>query len=68
MAGSVKSAKKRIPLPLKRVRKELPPPGRIFRDRKRYSREEAKERFRRALKELPRPRESSSPRRKKETD
>lgn len=43
MTSSLKRTKKKIPLSLKRVRKEIPPPGQAFKDRKRYNRKKAKE-------------------------
>ena len=45
-----KRTKRKVPLPLKRIRKEIPPPGRTFKDRKKYNRKEAKEELKRTLK------------------
>ena len=45
--------KSRIPLGLAKVRKELPPPGKIFKSKKNESRKSARERLRRDLKEIP---------------
>jgi len=42
----------RIPQGLARVRKELPPPGRIFKSKKTDRRKLAKEKLRRELKEV----------------
>jgi hypothetical protein len=43
---------KRIPVALARVRKELPPPGKIIRSKTTEGRQRAKERLRRELREL----------------
>jgi hypothetical protein len=45
--------KSRIPLGLAKVRKELPPPGKIFKSKKNESRKRARERLHRELKEIP---------------
>jgi hypothetical protein len=47
----VKAAAKKIPLGLALVRKELPPPGKVFKTKKRDQRQQAKEALRRELKE-----------------
>jgi len=44
-------AAKKIPIGLTKVRKELPPPGRILKSKKDVLRERAKAELRRALKE-----------------
>ena len=44
-------AAKKIPIGLAKVRKELPPPGRILKSKKDVLRERAKAELRRALKE-----------------
>jgi len=41
---------KKIPPGLARVRKELPPPGKVFREKKQDSRKRSKEKLRRELK------------------
>jgi len=43
--------KRKIPLGLKRVRKELPPPGKVFQSKRSAPRQRAKEQLRRELKE-----------------
>jgi hypothetical protein len=45
------SSAKKIPLGLARVRKQLPPPGRIFKSKKTEQRKRSKERLRRELNE-----------------
>jgi hypothetical protein len=42
---------KRIPLGLARVRKELPPPGQIFKSKKKDNRKQSKAELRRELQE-----------------
>ena len=42
---------RRIPLGLARVRKELPPPGQIFKSKKKDSRKQSKAELRRELQE-----------------
>jgi hypothetical protein len=42
---------RRIPQGLARVRKELPPPGKIFKSKKRDNRKQSKEELRRELRE-----------------
>ncbi len=49
--SSAKKTKSKVPLAIKRVRKEIPPPGRVSADRKKYSRKKAKEELERALEE-----------------
>lgn len=44
-------AAKKIPIGLAKVRKELPPPGKILKNKKDVTRERAKAELRRALKE-----------------
>lgn len=51
MTSSVKKPKKKIPLPLKRVRKEMPPAGQVFEDKKKYDRRKAKEELKRLLRQ-----------------
>jgi hypothetical protein len=46
----IKPAAKKIPLGLARVRKELPPPGRIIESKKTRQRKRAKEKLREELK------------------
>ncbi len=53
---TIKRTKRKVPLPLKRIRKEIPPPGRTFKDRKKYNRKEAKEELKRTLSQLHRSR------------
>jgi hypothetical protein len=48
---SLKSQRKRIPQGLARVRKAVPPPGKVFKDKKRDTRQRAKEDLRRRLEE-----------------
>lgn len=43
---------KKIPLGLARVRKELPPPGKVFKSKKDEQRKRAKDKLRRELKEF----------------
>jgi hypothetical protein len=57
-ALSKKNQTKRVPIGLARVRKELPPPGKIFKSKKDERRKRAKEKLHRELKETP-PRKSS---------
>lgn len=45
------AVKRKIPPGLKQVRKELPPPGRVFRSKKTERRKQTKEQLRRELKE-----------------
>ena len=45
------AAPKRIPPGLARVRKELPPPGKIFKSKRNISRKQAKEKLQKELKE-----------------
>ncbi len=52
------ASSKKIPPGLARVRKEIPPPGKIFKSKKNDSRKRAKEKLRQDLKETP-PRRSS---------
>ena len=48
-------AAKKIPIGLARVRKELPPPGKIFKSKRKDSRKRAKEKLQREIDEtLPR--------------
>jgi len=49
---------KRIPLGLARVRKELPPPGKVFKSKQIDQRKRAKEKLRRELKETLPPKSS----------
>jgi len=42
---------KRVPIGLARVRKELPPPGKIFKSKKSESRQRAREKLRQEVKE-----------------
>jgi hypothetical protein len=42
---------KKIPLGLARVRKEVPPPGKIFKSKKNEARKRAKEQLRREIRE-----------------
>ena len=44
--------KNRIPTALAKVRKELPPPGKIFKSKKSESRKRTRERLQRELKEF----------------
>jgi hypothetical protein len=44
--------KKRIPPGLAKVRKEMPPPGKIFKSKKNESRKRVRERLHRELKEF----------------
>jgi len=46
-----KGPKRKIPTPLKRVRKEIPPPGQRFEDKKKYNRRRAKEELKKGLEE-----------------
>jgi hypothetical protein len=48
-----KAARKKIPLGLAQVRKEIPPPGKIFRSKKNERRQLRKVELRRSLKETP---------------
>jgi len=48
-AASNKRQTKRVPIGLARVRKELPPPGKIFKSKKTESRKRAKEKLQREL-------------------
>ena len=48
---SLKSRRKRIPQGLARVRKAVPPPGKVFKNKKRDTRQRAKEDLRRRLEE-----------------
>ncbi len=48
---SAKKSKSKVPLAIKRVRKQIPPPGRVSADKKKYSRKKAKEELDRALEE-----------------
>ena len=48
---SLKSQRKRIPQGLARVRKAVPPPGKVFENKKRDTRQRAKEDLRRRLDE-----------------
>jgi hypothetical protein len=50
-AASKQTQRKRLPLGLARVRKELPPPGKIFKSKKSERRKQAKEKLRQELKE-----------------
>jgi hypothetical protein len=54
----LKLSPKKIPPGLARVRKELPPPGKVFKDKKKESRKSAREKILRELKEA-RPLKSS---------
>jgi hypothetical protein len=47
----LKASLKKIPVGLARVRKEIPPPGKIFKSKKTEARQLVKERLRRELKE-----------------
>jgi hypothetical protein len=47
----LKPSLKKIPLGLARVRKEIPPPGKIFKSKKSEARKRAKEQLRREIKE-----------------
>jgi len=47
---SIEQTPKRVPPGLARVRKELPPPAKVFRDKLRETRKHAKEALRRELK------------------
>lgn len=48
---SLKSRRKRIPQGLARVRKAVPPPGKVFKNKKRDTRQRTKEDLRRRLEE-----------------
>lgn len=48
---SLKSRRKRIPQGLARVRKAVPPPGKVFKNKKRDTRQRAKEDLRRRFEE-----------------
>jgi len=48
-------AAKKIPIGLARVRKELPPPGKVFKSKKSERRKRAKEALREELKEARKP-------------
>ncbi len=48
---SRKKTTRKVPLPLKRVRKEIPPPSRVLIDRKKYSRKKARAELGRAVEE-----------------
>jgi hypothetical protein len=47
----LKSSSRKVPLGLARVRKEIPPPGKVFESKKSDRRKQAKEDLRRELKE-----------------
>jgi hypothetical protein len=47
------SNRKRVPPGLAKVRKELPPPGKIFKSKKKESRKRAKEKLHQELKKSP---------------
>jgi hypothetical protein len=49
-ASLKKSQSKRIPIGLAQVRKELPPPGKVFKSKKTDSRQRSKEDLRQKLK------------------
>jgi hypothetical protein len=51
LSPSSKRKSKRIPPGLARVRKELPPPGKIFKSKKDESRKRAREKLQKELKE-----------------
>jgi hypothetical protein len=48
---AAKHQRRRIPLGLKRVRKAIPPPAKIFKSKNKKSRKRAKEELRRELEE-----------------
>ena len=52
MTSSSRKTKKRVPLPLKRVRKAIAPPGRIFENKKTYHRKRAKSELEQRLREI----------------
>jgi len=54
LTPAAKREKKKIPLPLKRVRKEIPPPSKSFKDKKTYNRKRAKEELDRTINETSR--------------
>jgi len=47
----LRPSSKKIPVGLARVRKEIPPPGKIFKSKKNEARKRAKEKLRRELQE-----------------
>jgi len=47
----LKRTRKKVPLPLKRVRKALPPPARVLQDKKKYNRERAQKESQRIIRE-----------------
>jgi len=51
LSAVAKMKTRRIPQGLARVRKELPPPGKIFRSKKKDNRKQSKEELRRELRE-----------------
>lgn len=51
MTAAPEKQKQRIPPGLARVRKEIPPPGKIFKSKKREQRQRAKEKLQQELKE-----------------
>jgi len=52
LSAAVKKQIRRIPQGLARVRKELPPPAKIFRSKKKDNRKQRKEKLRRDLQEF----------------
>lgn len=50
MTSPSRKPKKKLPLPIKKVRKEIPPPVQAFKERKKYDRKRAKRELKRALK------------------
>lgn len=51
LTSSTHRPKKKIPLPIKRVRKEIPRPALSFKEKKQYDRKRAKQELERALRE-----------------
>jgi hypothetical protein len=51
LTASLKSQRKRIPQGLARVRKAVPPPGKVFKNKKRDTRQRAKKDLRQRLEE-----------------
>jgi len=51
LSAVAKMKTRRIPQGLARVRKELPPPGKIFKSKKKDNRKQSKEELRRELRE-----------------
>jgi hypothetical protein len=51
LIATPKKKRTRMPRGLARVRKELPPPGKIFKSKKKDNRQQSKEKLRRQLRE-----------------